>query len=117
MDAYVATLGNEVSHPQIVTDGAKQIVVFMKDDNPNQEPGGERVYAIERCGTGAWSAPELLRTPNGTAETQSIQYGRPSIAIDRGSNIVHVALTELDLLASPPAAEAWWVHKVYAECP
>lgn len=71
---------------------------------------------MERCGTGSWSALSLLRTADVSDDSQSIQFGRPSIALNRDENIVHVVFREVSTPAGT-SAELWWSRRSYADCP
>lgn len=110
--------GGVMKYPQLAHDEGRQILIWEQDDLPLVTPGGERIYEMERCGTGAWSAPALLRTPTGganSAESQSIQIGRPRIVLNRNDNVAHVVLTENG--TSPTTGELWWMRRSYTDCP
>jgi hypothetical protein len=76
-----------------------------------------RVMLMERCGTGTWTAPEFIRTPDGgetSNEDQLVSLSRPAIALNREENIVHVVFVE----ANPDdgTSELWWYRRAYTPC-
>ena len=79
------------------------------------------LYSIERCGLGAWSTPDLVIDPavNGQADdVQSIQYGRPSLALNRQDKVAHLVFVQSN--ATNPVGGSYrllWSRKPYTGCP
>jgi hypothetical protein len=105
-----------LSHPHLALDGGKQFVLFEKD----VESGAglkSRVMLTERCGTGSWSTPEFIRTPDDgetSNEDQLVSLSRPAIALNREEHIVHVVFVESN--ADDSTSELWWYRREYDPC-
>ena len=80
-----------------------------------------RVKFSERCGTGSWSTPEVIRT--GSGSDQIIEFGRPNVVLNREEHLVHVLFVELDaystsddLQSVTKDGDVWWYWKGYTPC-
>jgi hypothetical protein len=108
-----------LSHPQLVTHGDKQFLLFQAD----QEDGSGvqyRVYLTERCGNGAWGAPEKLYEPATASDDLLIEYGRPNIALNKNDLILHVAMVKVNnhLRGSLEEGTVYWARREYTTtCP
>lgn len=119
--SVVVTGYEAAKFPQLAVDGTYQLVIFQYDADPT---GGfkTRVMATERCGTGAWSTPELIRTPaSDSFNDQAIVFGRPGVALNRNEHIAHVGLIENVGYGnaydpSTLAGEYYWLRKAYTPC-
>jgi hypothetical protein len=114
--------GADLRHAQVNTDGDRVFVVFMVDPDGN---GQYRVQYKTRCNSGvtAWEqhiAPAYPCTPTTASEDQSLLMGRPSTAVDRGSNVFHVGFLQvdaLDALGRHNDGEVIWSRITYPDCP
>jgi hypothetical protein len=114
--------GNRLRHPNIVTDGNRQMVTFMEDVGAEQN----RVRFKSRCATGTWAAEtaETIQHPEGdplSTWDQAMFFGHIQMAADRGDNIVHATFVEADdydqQATIPHAGSVWWTSRSYLDCP
>ena len=102
-----------IGHPELAHDGAFQILIWEEDDDLFE--GEIQLYSMNRCGTGAWSTPELIRAVDNSNEEQGLLNGNPNMALNRQDNVAHVVFIEADRGAN--TSELWWARQSYTDCP
>lgn len=107
--------------PELIIDGDNQFVVYQY--NAGTMDPRWRVMVASRCaGDSTWSI-EQVRTPDASDEDQFLAIGRPSLAINKDEQILHVLFTEADdgylggyRLSGVTDADLYWYRKEYTLC-
>ena len=106
----------------VAMDGDRQFVVWSHDAS-GVGTDKWRVVVASRCVGGSWGYEEV-RSSAGVLKDQFTLNGRPSIVLNRGENIAHVAFIEAEKfggsygdIASNENGTAWWYRDSYVDCP
>lgn len=109
-DWSVPTIIGQGDHASVEVDGDKVFVVYEN----------AAVYVLSQCvGDASWNV-QVPRAPVG-GRLQSLYSGRPTFAINKQANVLHVAFTErpqtIPNEVNPDEGDAWWVRRTYNDCP
>ncbi|MFT4622698.1 MAG: hypothetical protein ACI8PZ_001354 [Myxococcota bacterium] len=106
-----------VQHPEIMSDGALQVIAFS--DDPTLGPGEDRVRVMHSCDSGdTWTAPITVFAPALSGHTVGMEYGRPHIVLDRTNQRIHVAVVSSDTakIEESTTGGVFWVTRPYPAC-
>jgi hypothetical protein len=87
-------LAESAELPQVAIDGDRQWVAWTADTDPGPAVAA-RVIAATRCGDDRWTLAEV-QPPDRPTSDQSLEFGRPALALNRAARTAHLAFAEFD---------------------
>lgn len=108
--------------PELAVEGDNQFVLFHYDSGGAFGDDRYRVALAERCVDDVgWTISDIRPFPDVFDDDQHNKFGRPSIALDRINNIVHVVFAEVVGYSGTwepgSAGDLHWYRRDYTDCP